>query len=84
MELFLIVPISYVLIEAFRNLRIFGLNDFLCLAASAGAIILCVCSMIVVSLGAKIKSLGIDANSRYRMDAPIVYLSFLVSCNLFL
>jgi hypothetical protein len=52
---FIIAPTVYVLTEAVKNLRFFGPNDILCLTASAVAIVLCACSLLIVLLGGLVK-----------------------------
>ncbi len=53
---FVIVPVAYILSEATVNLRMFGTSDVLCLAASGAAIILSVCSFLIVLLSGRIKA----------------------------
>jgi len=53
---FVIGPTTYILTEAIKNLRVFGVNDVLCLVASAAAIVLCICGLLVAALAGRIKA----------------------------
>jgi len=53
---FVIVPVAYIVSEATINVRMFGTSDIICLVASGTAIILSVCSFLIVLLSGRIKA----------------------------
>jgi hypothetical protein len=53
---FIIGPAFYVISESATNIRIFGTSDFLCLLASAIAVALSVCSLVIIALSGRIKA----------------------------
>ena len=53
---FVIVPVAYIVSEAIINVRMFGTSDVICLVASGTAIILSVCSFLIVLLSGRIKA----------------------------
>ncbi len=53
---FAVAPAAYVIEEAAKNVHVFGWNDILCVAASAIAIVLSICGLLVVRLAARIKA----------------------------
>jgi hypothetical protein len=58
-------PTFYVINEAIRNIQVFGFFDYLCVAASAIAIILSACGILIIRLSGKIQtSLSAPASSK--------------------
>jgi hypothetical protein len=53
---FVFGPITYVAMEAVKNIHIFGTSDLLCLTASIGAIVLVECALLVVLLAGLIRN----------------------------
>ena len=53
---FVIVPVAYIVSEATINARMFGTSDVICLVASGTAIILSVCSFLIILLSGRIKA----------------------------
>ena len=55
MTVFVLAPTGYVITEAIKNIVRYGKHDVLCVASSVIAIILCICSVIIVILAGRIR-----------------------------
>ncbi len=54
--IFHLVPGAYIIAEAITNLNLFGFRDILCVTASVAAIVLCICSFVIIRIARSIKA----------------------------